>query len=106
MSPILQIATVPEDDAVRVVADGELDLSTARRLDEALRAAEAAAAPAIVLDIDAVSFVDSTGLRVLLAAASRSRRTGNRLRLTGGAAQARRLFALTGVAHQLPTADD
>ncbi|MEA2298895.1 MAG: hypothetical protein QOF77_1831 [Solirubrobacteraceae bacterium] len=105
MKPLLNIATVPRDGAVHVVAEGELDLSTAPRLDAALVAAEATDAPMIVVDIDAVSFIDSSGLRMLLAANTRSQRDGNRLRLTRGTDEVRRLFALVDVGNRLPFID-
>jgi anti-sigma B factor antagonist len=85
-----------------VIADGELDLSTAPLLEAALLAAEATGATAITLDIDAVSFIDSTGLRVLLEAHARSETDSRRLRLTRGSDQAQRLFSLAAVDDILP----
>lgn len=93
------------DGALCVVAHGEIDVATAPVLDDVLRAAEASDAPEIVLDIEAVSFIDSTGLRALLEARARSRQNGDRLRLTRGTAQAQRLFALAGVDRHLRFVD-
>ncbi len=89
-----------------IVAEGELDLSTAPLLDAAVLAAEATGAAVITVDIDAVTFIDSTGLRALIEAQLRSQQNGNRLRLTKGAPQAQRLFALAAVDDILPFVDN
>jgi anti-sigma B factor antagonist len=68
-----------EGDAVTVAVAGELDLSTVDQLDAAIREAEKTEVNRIVVDLSALSFVDSTGLGVLLDAIKRSRRNGNRL---------------------------
>ncbi|HWH11871.1 MAG TPA: STAS domain-containing protein [Solirubrobacteraceae bacterium] len=105
MNEQLNISTVQDDNGVRVVVEGELDLSTAPLLDAALIATEATPATTITLDIDGVSFIDSTGLRTLLEAHARSQQDGNRIRLTRGSPQAQRLFALAAVDDVLPFVD-
>jgi anti-anti-sigma factor len=105
ITQLLTISTVERDTGLRVIAEGELDLSTAPLLEAALEAAEATDATAITLDIDAVSFIDSTGLRTLLEAQIRSQQDSRRLRLTRGTSQAQRLFALAAVEDILPFVD-
>jgi anti-anti-sigma factor len=102
---VLNIEVHEREGVVRVVARGEVDLATAPLLDQALVAAEATDASEIVLDIEQVSFIDSSGLRMLLEAHARSQRDSNRLRLTRGTRQARRLFALVAVEKRLPFID-
>ena len=68
-----------EGDAVMVAVAGELDLSTVDQLDAAIREAEETKVNRIVVDLSDLSFVDSTGLGILLDAINRSRRNGNRL---------------------------
>jgi anti-anti-sigma factor len=82
-----------------------LDLASAPLLEQALLDAEQTDAKTILLDIDAVTFIDSTGLRALLEAHARSRRDSNRLQITRGAPQARRLFSLAGADNILPFID-
>jgi anti-sigma B factor antagonist len=85
-----------EGDSVVVVVAGEIDLSTADQLDAAIRQAEATETDRIVVDLSAMSFVDSTGLGVLLEAIKRDRRDGNRLSFTPSKHEGVvRLFALT-----------
>jgi anti-sigma B factor antagonist len=60
----------------RVAASGEIDLATADDLAAVLSEPECAEAGGIVLDLSRVSFMDSSGLRVLLILAEER---GNRL---------------------------
>lgn len=89
---------------VRVV--GELDVATATVLDDTLKRAEASDTPVIAIDLNGVSFIDSTGLRALLEAHARDSRhaTAGRLQITGGSQQAQKLFRLAGVLDKLPFA--
>jgi anti-anti-sigma factor len=59
----------------------------------------------IVVDLDEVGFIDSSGLHVLLRHAASSSRDGARLRLTKGSQQAQHLFTLTGAIDHLPFVD-
>src|SRR5436190_15825878 len=91
------ISSKREGDTVTVAVAGELDLSTADQLDAAFRLLEETAADRIVVDLSALSFVDSTGLAVLLEAIKRDRGDGNRLSfIPSKHEQVARLFALTG----------
>lgn len=64
------------DGAQSVTPGGELDLLTAPLLARALREVEQDGAGPIVLDLTRVTFMDSSGLAVLLEAVSRSRTRG------------------------------
>ncbi len=81
---------------------GDIDLATAPLLDKRLSAAEASAAELLVVDLDQVRFIDSSGLHVLLKHVSVSSQNGDRLRLTRGSAQVRRLFEVAGISERLP----
>ncbi len=70
-----------------VVPEGELDLGTAQNL-EALLATQSGP---VVVDLRRLSFIDLTGLRVLLGADARSRQDGMNLRFIPGP-MVRRLF--------------
>jgi anti-sigma B factor antagonist len=85
-----------EGDSVTVAVAGEIDLSTADQLDAAIREAEETETERIVVDLSALSFIDSTGLSVLLEAIKRTRRDGNRLGFVPSKYEAvTRLWALT-----------
>jgi anti-sigma B factor antagonist len=65
----LQITTRYHDGSVHVSARGEVDLTCSARLAEALRAAaDTAQARRLIVDLDQVTFLDSTGIGALVAA--------------------------------------
>jgi anti-sigma B factor antagonist len=71
----LQIRNIHDSAPVGTVAialSGELDLASADELDAAIRDAEETDIGWIVADLSDVSFIDSTGLSVLLNAKKRS----------------------------------
>ncbi len=77
---------------------GELDLLGAPLLQEAIdRADDGETGAIMVLDLEDLQFVDSAGLRVILAAHERSRENGQELALTRGTEQVQRLFTIAGV---------
>ena len=84
---------------------GELDLASAPRLDEALFECEDGA-PTILLDLRGLTFMDSSGLRVILAADARARSRGGRLMLVPGPPSVQRVFQLTLLDTRLEFVDD
>ncbi len=91
-------------DAAWIRLSGELDLATApqltMRLDEALISARL-----VVIDLRQLTFMDSTGLAVLINAHNRARRGERRLVLIRGPLQVDRLLKLTGLADRLEITD-
>ena len=83
---------------------GELDLDGAPRLEEELRRVEASDAQAIIVDLAALEFIDSTGIRLLLMAADRCRADG-RLTILKGPRHVHRVFEITDLVDRLPFAD-
>jgi anti-anti-sigma factor len=79
---------------VRLRASGELDLSTARFLDEPLARLQQERATVIV-DLSGVDFVGVSGLRVFLDASRRARSTGGSVVIVNCARPARRVFEVT-----------
>jgi anti-sigma B factor antagonist len=98
----LNIDVVERDRVLTLVVEGDLDIATAPLLDEQLAAAEAKDIAALVVDLDRVEFMDSSGLHVLLRHVAYSSQNGNRLRLTNGSAQVQRLFEISGMSEHLP----
>ena len=81
---------------------GEIDLAAAPALRDRLVAlaqqlAAGGGAPGVVLDLDQVSFIDSTGLSVLVAAHSRLGESGRQLRVAAAPPRVRRVLELTGL---------
>jgi anti-sigma B factor antagonist len=96
---------VDHDDGVVVVRPiGELDLHTApvlREILEDLRKQKAS----VLLVLKALTFMDSTGLRLIWDADVASRADGLDLTLTVGPPEVMRVFDLTGLTRRLPFVD-
>jgi anti-sigma B factor antagonist len=69
------VSTSREEDGVVIEAGGELDLAVSRELEAAL-ADDTLNGGHVVLDLTELSFMDSTGLRVILVAAERFGKAG------------------------------
>lgn len=89
-------STVSRDgDRAVVRLHGELDLASAPEAEATITALEEEDPPAtLVLDLSGVRFLDSTGLRFILAADSRARRSGRRLQLVPGPEAVHRVFRI------------
>jgi len=74
---MLSVTTDSSPQRVRVSATGELDLDTGPILELALEEAEHTAGERVVLDLTQVTFIDSSGLKVLVEAAKRNQDAGN-----------------------------
>jgi anti-anti-sigma factor len=99
---MLQIDIGQRDGATVLEVEGEIDLATAAVLDERIRAAiEAGTDETVIVDLDRVSFMDSSGLQVLLRHIF-SQQNGRRIRITKGSPQVYRLFEVSGMADKLP----
>jgi anti-sigma B factor antagonist len=84
---------------------GELDLATVDPVRARLDALQAERR-AVVLDLDGLEFMDSTGIRLVLQAAQDRERTGWDFTLTRGSAAVQRLFAAAAITDRLPYAAD
>lgn len=80
---------------------GELDLLGAPLLQKEIESAEIKATGIVVLDLRDLQFVDSAGLRVILAAHERAQEHGQGFALTRGSEQVQRLFTIAGVNEHL-----
>jgi anti-sigma B factor antagonist len=86
---------------VEVVLDGELDLSTFDAAQQRVEEAESAQPELLVVDLSRLTFVDSTGVRLVLLADARARDAGRRLAVRLGDGSALRVFASLGLLEKL-----
>jgi anti-sigma B factor antagonist len=93
----LQIATQRDDGTAVVRASGELDAYTSDQLARAVTTVVASGAKAVELDVAELLFVDSAGLRAILAARDEAVRGGVAFELAGAREQLVRLLELTGL---------
>jgi anti-anti-sigma factor len=91
----------PHRDVVHVRPIGELDMAAAPAVSAQLDELAAAGSAHLVLDLREVSFLDSSGLRLILAWDARARTDGLAFELVPGPAPVQRMFDVTGVAGRL-----
>jgi len=72
------IAADERDGRAHLVLRGELDLATAPQLEDLVNE-RLDAGQEVVVDLRALEFMDSSGIRVLVAAHARAGRTGTRI---------------------------
>lgn len=99
------ITTERSGNRCLVAVSGEVDLATARPVDDALRRAEATDARSIVLDLSQLDFMDATGVALLMKASTRSRSDSNRLTVIRPPRNVMRVLLISGVAKILPFAN-
>src|SRR5215207_5641758 len=88
------------DDVAIVRAHGELDVATAETLRAALDGIEDAVR--LVLDLSGLSFIDSTGLHMVVALHKRAQRDGFELALVAPAPPVDRAFRICALDKALP----
>ena len=83
-------------DAVVVIPAGEIDLATVDDVEAEIDAARREARQ-IVLDLRAVSFIDSAGLRLVIAQSRALAEAGGELAVVRGPREVQRVFDLVGL---------
>jgi anti-anti-sigma factor len=101
----LSMSSERDGDVHTIRLFGELDLAGAPPVQRELERAETTDVTSIVLDLSGLTFMDSTGVRLVVTATARSRADANRLRLVRGPAAVQRVFELSAVADLLPFDD-
>lgn len=96
----LSITSRRLEHGIHVALSGDVDLATGSVVDDELRRAEQSE-DLIVLDLGEVSFMDSTGLRIVISAHQRLRERGASLKIEHVPPQVWRLFELVGVLEHL-----
>ena len=85
------------DSTVEVVLMGELDIASAEDALRRVAEAERAAPSLLVIDLSTLTFVDSSGVRVVLVADDHARAAGRRLAIRLGRGPALRVFTALGL---------
>jgi len=93
----LTTLTVPGEDDVTLRVSGEIDLYTAPALREAALAALRQHGTTLRVDLRDVTFMDSTGIEVLLATRRRAELEGGSLTLCRLTPAVRRVIEVTGL---------
>jgi len=98
----LSLQTTQVGQHTVIAADGEIDLVTAYRLENAAEDALDSGAHDLWIDLSDVEFIDSTGIHALLQVRSRAAALNRRLAVICPIGPIRRAFGLTGLDEALP----
>ena len=93
--PKFDIVVKPDGERVLVVPRGELDLGSISRLESEIGVVRARRPAAVVLDLRELTFMDSTGLRLLVQLAASADTDGYAFSIIDADGPVRRLLVLT-----------
>jgi anti-sigma B factor antagonist len=102
----LQVDVHENGEVVSVALAGELDISETPTVQQTLLALEERRPPVLVMDLRGVTFLDSSGLRLILEADLRARRAGRRLAVVRGPEAVHRVFLIALLDKRLDFVDD
>ena len=98
----LRLRSRAVDGAVVLEVNGELDLHSSPPLRAELLRLSEGASPQIVVDLAGVSFIDSTGIGVLVGGLKKARERGGKLVFCSPQPRVKRVFEITGLLQALP----
>jgi anti-sigma B factor antagonist len=91
----LEVRQGEADAVVRLI--GELDMASAPVLKTELASLAARGVRTVIVDLDQLDFIDSSGLSVLIAGLKRLREGGGTLTIRSPSARAKRVFEIAGL---------
>jgi anti-sigma B factor antagonist len=97
----LELDTQPAGTWIVLTVGGEVDLNTAPQLKERINALIAEGHTRLVVDLEGVGFMDSTGLSALVSGLMRTGEGGGEMAVVCTQPHILRLLALTGLDHVL-----
>lgn len=97
VDPGFDVEVRPADEAVLVRVTGDVDLATSPKLRAALEEAIGAGADAVRLDMGGVTFLDSSGISVLVDAQQRLQEGSSKLVLHSVSDQIKRVLEISGL---------
>jgi anti-sigma B factor antagonist len=101
----LEIRVGPSAETCLIQIVGELDLANVSSLEKELRIAERMEPRSLVLDLSALEFIDSSGIKALMDAQRRSQGNGNALGVIRGPENVQRLLEFCGLTEHLSFLD-
>jgi anti-sigma B factor antagonist len=86
---------IEADETIVLAFSGVLDLETVQEAEAVFAEAEGRRPKRVVVDLSGVEFIDSTGLRLIVSADTRTRRNGLMLQIVKGPDRVHRVFRIT-----------
>jgi anti-sigma B factor antagonist len=102
----LDIRTKHDADVCTVTLDGEIDVYTAPVLKEELVSILQGGCTHVILDLEKVGFIDSSGLGVLVSALRRAREKDGTVRIVCTRESILKIFRITGLDKVFPIFSD
>ena len=102
---LLRLVVEAGDGHALVTAAGELDVSNATTLTDAVRAAFSDGFEVVLVDLHRVTFLDSSGARALVTCERSARATGSRFAVVASHPQVTRSLSLLGLDLSFPVFD-
>lgn len=93
----LELSTARVADRAVVTVIGEVDLESASQLGDHALVAMQDVCPDVALDLSGVTFMDSTGLKVLLSIQRRADLASGSFAIAGATRPVRKILSLTGL---------
>jgi len=103
---LLELTTDTNATTVRVALAGEFDIAAAERVERELERIERDPPETLVLDLRGLTFMDSTGLRIIVAADARAREQARRLVVVQGPDAIQRIMHMTRLDERLEIVSD
>ena len=94
------------EDTTIVALEGEIDLAMVPDAERRIGDAEASQPGRLIIDLSEVTFMDSSGLRVILTAHRRAEEAGRGFAIVKGGDTVNRLLEVTGLAERLELLDE
>ena len=94
---LLETRSQEQNGVVTIALSGDLDLATAPILSEKLAPFEGNGVSTIILDLQDLTFIDSTGMHTFLEARNRAMSNGQRLLVRGASSTAQRYINIVGL---------
>jgi anti-anti-sigma factor len=102
----VEVETEQRDGGLLVALSGDLDVASAPSVERRLEELEPDPPAVLVIDLRGLSFIDSTGLSLLINTDSRARKAGRRVTIVSGTGASRRLLETTGLVQKLDVVEE
>lgn len=102
---LLNLETQSANGRAHIALSGELDISSAARVEDELASLQAQSPAMLVLDLRELEFMDSTGLRLIVRADEAARAGGTRFVIVRGPEPVQRVFQIVGLDTRLEMTD-
>ncbi|HEY4426592.1 MAG TPA: STAS domain-containing protein [Solirubrobacteraceae bacterium] len=102
----LEIRSERQGETGRVTVVGEIDIATAPQVQDAVEAMLAERVGELLIDLRDLAFIDSSGLRLLIALNNRATADGWKLSLTRPSDRSMSVFQITGADENLPFVEE